>query len=146
METNMLSKKILLLFALLIMLSACGNGVGGSVIGGAEKCSYMAHEGFCEGKFNKVSGTYSKWFEHSNLPDSVMVEAVVSVEEGVLLVSIESPEGELTQVEANPSSQARLLGTARVEGSMDDKGFQVIFEAVGGSSTGVIYDIHYRTP
>jgi hypothetical protein len=142
----MVSKLVTIFVILLVMLTACGEGVGGSVIGASEKCSYKAQEGFCEGKYNKVSGTYSKSFEHGDLPDSVIVEAVVSVEEGLVLLSIESPNGEITQAEATPDKNALLLGIAKVEGSMDDRGFEVIFEAVGDSATGVHYDIRYRTP
>ncbi len=98
----------------------------GSVSKGGESCSLSPSEGYCEGRYNKVTGTYSMRINQDGLPSSVNVSIQITVESGQLNIGIETPGGEIVQASASPGTPAQLEATAVVETSMGDRGFRVI--------------------
>jgi hypothetical protein len=133
---------ISLALALILILVACEGGTSGSVLGSSSSCRQGAGGGSCEGRYRTLRGSYGEDVEIEGLSssDAVQVDVEVSVEEGNVRVSIETPDGERPSVDAAPGQPARLLGVAT--GEMD--GFEVRFEAVDGEASGISYTILYE--
>jgi len=131
-----------LLIVAAFILGACSGGTSGSVVGGRESCRINGGVGFCEGKFNRLNGTYGKDIEDDFIfgGDQVEVRVEASVESGTIRISVEAPNGEITSIDVSPDSPGTLIGVA--EGEFD--GFEVTFEAVGEEATGVEYRIDYQ--
>jgi hypothetical protein len=132
-----------ILTVMLTCLAACAGGTSGSIVGGRENCRINGGVGFCEGRFNRLNGTYGKDIEDDFIfgGDEVAVTVEAAVESGTVRISVESPSSEVTSIEVSPGSPGTLIGIA--EGEFD--GFEVTFEAVGGEATGVEYRIDYQT-
>lgn len=130
-----------LLFALII-LAACAGGTSGNVVGGRESCRINGGVGYCEGKFNRLNGTYDKDIEDEFIfgGDHVDVTIEASVETGIVRISVEAPNGSIASIDITPDSPGTLIGIA--EGEFD--GFEVTFEALEGEATGVEYRIDYQ--
>jgi hypothetical protein len=125
----------------LILLTACAGGTSGSVVGGRESCRINGGVGYCEGKFNRLNGTYGKDIEDEFIfaGDDVDVTVTVSIESGAVRVSVEAPNGDVTAIDVDPGLPGTLVGIA--EGEFD--GFEVTFEALDGEAIGVEYRIDY---
>ena len=125
------------------LITACTGGTSGSVIGGRENCRINGGVGFCEGRFNRLNGTYGKDIEDEFIfgGDEVEVTVEATVESGTVRISVESPAGDVTSIDVNPGSPGILFGIA--EGEFD--GFEVTFAALDGEATGVDYRIDYQT-
>ncbi|MGD8552922.1 MAG: hypothetical protein PVH60_04580 [Anaerolineales bacterium] len=123
------------------ILAACAGGTSGSVVGGRENCRINGGVGYCEGRFNRLNGTYGMDIEDDYIfgGDDVDVTVEAAVESGTVRISVESPAGDVSSIEVGPGSSGTLIGIA--EGEFD--GFEVTFEAVGGEATGVEYRIDY---
>jgi hypothetical protein len=135
------------LFALvlaLVLATACEGGTSGSVVGSRQSCNYRMGSGTCKGSYRKLSGTYSEDIENDGIyaSDAIQVRVEVSVESGVVRVSIKSPDGEVLSVDASPAQPATLTGIA---GGFSEE-FRVQFQAVDGEAAGVSYDIAYQVP
>ncbi len=135
---------IIPVLVLILLSTACSGGTSGSVSKGGENCSTSPSEGYCEGRYNKVTGTYSMRINQDGLPSSVNVSIQVAVESGQLNIGIETPDGEIVQASASPGTPAQFEATAVVETFMGERGFRVIFETVGESVEGVTYNINYQ--
>ncbi len=135
---------IIPVLVLMLLSAACSGGTSGSVSKGGERCSTSPSEGFCEGTYNKVTGTYSKRINQDGLPGSVNVSIQVAVESGQLNIGIETPTGDIVQASASPGAPAQLEATAVVETFMGERGFRVIFETVDEGAEGVSYSITYQ--
>jgi len=131
-----------LILSLILVLAACEGGTSGSVLGSSSSCRQGGGGGSCEGRYRTLRGSYGEDVEIEGLSsfDAVQVDVEVSVEEGNVRVSIETPDGERPGVDAAPGQPARLLGVAT--GEMD--GFEVRFEAVDGEASGISYTILYE--
>lgn len=135
----------LLGFSLLAALAlACAGGTSGVVVDSSERCTQSGGSGECEGTFGKLNGSYGKDIEDEDVfsGDRVEVEVQVEVERGVVVVSVQDPDGRVLSAQAEPGKLATLTGVA--EGEFD--GFEVKFEALGGEAEGVKYKITYRLP
>lgn len=125
-----------------LILAACAGGTTGSVVGGRENCRINGGVGFCEGRFNRLNGTFEKEIEDDFIFGGDQVDVVVdaSVESGTVRISVEAPNGEISSIDVSPDTPGTLMGVA--EGEFD--GFGVRFEVVGGEATGVEYRIDYQ--
>lgn len=126
----------------MMLLPACTGGTSGSIVGGRESCRINGGIGFCEGKFNRLNGTFGKDIEDDFIfgGDQVDVTVDASVESGSVRISVEAPNGNISSVDITPDSPGTLVGVA--EGQFD--GFEVMFEALGGEATGIEYRIDYQ--
>ena len=93
---------------------ACEGGASGSVVGSSERCQWGGSEGVCDGQIKKLSGTFTVDIEDDDIfsGDIINVEAVVSVEGGVIDVSVESPDGRITSLQVLPNRPGTLVGHA----------------------------------
>ena len=130
------------LVVILLSIIACEGGTSESVVGSSQRCEWGGSEGVCDGKFKKLSGTYAVDIEDDDIfsGDIIDVEAVVSVESGVVNVSVESPDGRITSVQVLPNRPGTLVGQA--EG--DFSAFEVTFEAIQEEALNIIWTISYQ--
>ena len=135
------SVRVTWLVLAMMLVTACAGGTSGSVVGGRENCRINGGVGFCEGKFNRLNGTFGKDIEDDFIfgGDQVDVTVEASVESGSVRISVEAPNGDVTSVDITPDSPGTLVGIA--EGEFD--GFEVTFQALGEEATGVQYRIDY---
>ena len=134
----------LMTVALVVSVLGCSEGTSGSVSGKRLSCSSDSLEGgSCEGRFKKLSGTYSADIEVSRSAiHSVKAEVTASVEDGPLRVYLVAPDGTETSAEVRPGSPATISGPAR--GQIDE--FRVYFEALEGTASGVSFTVSYTYP
>jgi len=134
---------ILILILAILIISACGEGIQGSVMGSRQQCSSNLNGGHCEGSFKKLSGTYS---EDMSMTRSgfyqVEVEVIASVEEGELRVFLVDPEGNETSSIAMPGQTIEIHGN--VEANYES--FRVYFEALTEEVKGIAYTVDYTYP
>lgn len=142
-------KKLLFVFIILVLgLSACSGGTAGSVSGSRQSCGGSGGEVTCEGGYNKLSGTYTHEAETGffNDGDAVLVEAYFTIESGQMKVSIEAPDGSLTETEVVPGTIAVLLGLATVESFIDENTIPIKLQAVDGDVEGIVFEIYLNQP
>lgn len=139
---NTRQRQCVLILLLTALLASCAGGTSGSVLGSRESCRINAGSGICEGTFNSLKGTYGKDIEDEAIfsGDAIDVEVQSSVESGPVRISVESPSGEVTFIEILSGNSGTLIGVA--SGEFD--GFEVVFEALEGEATGIIYQITYQ--
>ena len=139
---NTRQRQCVLILLLTALLASCAGGTSGSVLGSRESCRINAGSGSCEGTFNTLKGTYGKDIEDEAIfsGDAIDVEVQSSVESGPVRISVESPSGEVTFIEILSGNSGTLIGVA--SGEFD--GFEVVFEALDGEATGIIYQIAYQ--
>lgn len=138
-------KKLLaafLIFLLALSIAGCEGGTSGSVSGSSQSCSTDSSGGTCQGKFNKLSGTYSEDIPMSQTANAVQVDVTASVDEGSVRVYLVDPDGEQKSAIAKPNAPASVSGLA--DGFIDT--FRVYFEAVDGSAKGVTYNLTFSYP
>jgi hypothetical protein len=137
------SSVLLWLLVASVVLTACAGGTSGSIVGGRENCRINGGVGYCEGRFNRLNGTYGKDIEDDFIfgGDQVEVTVDASVESGTVRISVEAPNGSVASLDVTPDSPGTLVGIA--EGQFD--GFEVTFEAIGTEATGIEYRIDYQT-
>ena len=139
-------KKLLPLFLILLLalsIAGCEGGTSGSVSGSSQSCSTDSSGGTCQGKFSKLSGTFSEDIPMSYAASAVQVEVTASVDEGSVRVYLIDPDGEhVGNKIAKPNAPVTVSGLA--EGYTDT--FRVYFEAVDGSAKGVRYNLTYAFP
>ena len=134
---------IYVIVALALVVSvACEGGTSGSVTNSRRSCREGWGSGSCKGSYGKLSGTYSENIENDSISsnEAIDVEVQVSVEEGTIRVSVESPDGEELSAQATPGNPATLVAVAK--GSFEE--FDVRFEAVDGEARGVSWEIAYQ--
>ena len=133
---------IILLFMVAI-ISACADGIHGSVMGSRQKCSSNIDGGHCEGSFKKLSGIYS---EDMSMTRSgfyqVQAEVWASVEEGAIRVYLVDPEGNESGAIARPGEPITISGA--IEANYES--FRVYFEALDGEAKGIEYIVDYTYP
>lgn len=139
---NTRQRQCVLILLLTALLASCAGGTSGSVLGSRESCRINAGSGSCEGTFSTLKGTYGKDIEDEAIfsGDAIDVEVQSSVESGPVRISVESPSGEVTFIEILSGNSGTLIGVA--SGEFD--GFEVVFEALEGEATGIIYQITYQ--
>ena len=139
---NTRQRQCVLILLLTALLASCAGGTSGSVLGSRESCRINAGSGSCEGTFSTLKGTYGKDIEDEAIfsGDAIDVEVQSSVESGPVRISVESPSGEVTFIEILSGNTGTLIGVA--SGEFD--GFEVVFEALEGEATGIIYQITYQ--
>ncbi|MFV9675470.1 MAG: hypothetical protein ACNYZI_08830 [Anaerolineales bacterium] len=139
---NTRQRQCVLILLLTALLASCAGGTSGSVLGSRESCRINAGSGSCEGTFSTLKGTYGKDIEDEAIfsGDAIDVEIQSSVESGPVRISVESPSGEVTFIEILSGNSGTLIGVA--SGEFD--GFEVVFEALDGEATGIIYQIAYQ--
>ncbi len=139
---NTRQRQCVLILLLTALLASCAGGTSGSVLGSRESCRINAGSGSCEGTFSTLKGTYGKDIEDEAIfsGDAIDVEVQSSVESGPVRISVESPSGEVTFIEILSGNSGTLIGVA--SGEFD--GFEVVFEALDGEATGIIYQITYQ--
>ena len=139
---NTRQRQCVLILLLTALLASCAGGTSGSVLGSRESCRINAGSGSCEGTFSTLKGTYGKDIEDEAIfsGDAIDVEVQSSVESGPVRISVESPSGEVTFIEILSGNSGTLIGVA--SGEFD--GFEVVFEALNGEATGIIYQITYQ--
>ncbi|MFA9402905.1 MAG: hypothetical protein ACERKY_07540 [Anaerolineales bacterium] len=139
---NTRQRQCVLILLLTALLASCAGGTSGSVLGSRESCRINAGSGSCEGTFSTLKGTYGKDIEDEAIfsGDAIDVEVQSSVESGPVRISVESPSGEVTFIEILSGNSGTLIGVA--SGEFD--GFEVVFEALDGEATGIIYQIAYQ--
>lgn len=127
---------------ILLSIIACEGGTSGSVVGSSQRCEWGGSGGICNGSFKKLSGTYGVDIEDDDIfsGDIIDVEAVVSVESGVVNVSVKSPDGRISSMQVLPNRPGTLVGQA--EG--DFSAFEVIFEAVDDEAQNIVWLISYQ--
>jgi hypothetical protein len=129
--------------ALVVSISACGDGTSGSVMGSHQSCSAGMGGGSCEGSYRKLSGTYSADIGMARTGFlSVKAEVSVHVDSGPIRVYLVAPDGTEASVTVRPGSPGTVAGEARVS---YDK-FRVYFEALEGEARGVKYAVTYEYP
>lgn len=137
-------KKLLLVFSLLLLAaSACSDGTGGSVSGTRQSCQSIGGSITCEGGINRLSGTFTHEVETSfyNDGDTVRVDAEFTVESGQMKVSIQAPDGSLTEAEASPGTPATLSGMASVESTWEENVIPITLQALDGNVEGISFEI-----
>ncbi len=133
----------LLLILSILIITACGDGIHGSVMGSRQKCSSNLNGGRCEGSFKKLSGTYS---EDMSMTRSgffqVEVKVSASVEEGEIRVFLVDSQGNET------SSIATLGQPIEIQGNVEAnyESFRVYFEALTDDVKDVAYTVDYVYP
>jgi len=139
---NTRQRQCVLILLLTALLASCAGGTSGSVLGSRESCRINAGSGSCEGTFSTLKGTYGKDIDDEAIfsGDAIDVEVQSSVESGPVRISVESPSGEVTFIEILSGNSGTLIGVA--SGEFD--GFEVVFEALDGDATGIIYQITYQ--
>ena len=139
---NTRQRQCVLILLLTALLASCAGGTSGSVLSSRESCRINAGSGSCEGTFSTLKGTYGKDIEDEVIfsGDAIDVEVQSSVESGPVRISVESPSGEVTFIEILSGNSGTLIGVA--SGEFD--GFEVVFEALDGEATGIIYQITYQ--
>lgn len=144
----MRNKLLIMMVMVLLATSACAGGTGGSVSGSRQSCQSKGGSTTCEGRINKLSGTYSHEVETSafNAGDVVLVEAQFAIESGQLKVTIEVPDGSLMVVEVFPGTPAVLSGLATVESSIDENAVPLTLQSQNGAVEGVSFIISIRQP
>ncbi len=137
-----ISLTVLITFVFSI-LSACGDGIHGSVMGSRQSCSSNIEGGHCEGGFRKLSGKIS---EDMSMTRSgffqVHVRVWASVEEGAMRVYLIDPEGNETDEIAKPGKPVTVSGD--VEANYES--FRVYFQALDDEAKGVEYIVDYTYP
>jgi len=130
------------LLMIFLAMIACEGGTSGSVVGSSQSCQWGGSGGICEGKFKKLSGTYGVDIENDDISsgDKIDVEVEVTLESGVVNVSVESPEGRISSVQVLPNQPGTLIGQAEGEFSA----FEVTFEAVDGDAENIVWSISYQ--
>lgn len=142
-------KKLLFVFIILVLsLSACSGGTAGSVSGSQQSCRSSGDEVICDGRINKLSGTYDFEVETGffNEGDAVLVDAYFIITTGSMKVSVEAPDGNLTETEVVPGEIAVLLGMATVESSIDENTIPITLQAVDGDVEGITFEIYLSQP
>jgi hypothetical protein len=88
------------LFYFLILglcLAACAGGTSGSIIGSSQNCRTGGGLGSCSGRIGKLTGTYGMDIEDEGIfsGDPVDVELTANVDSGVVMISVEDPDGKI---------------------------------------------------
>lgn len=142
----MMRKALLCLMAIALVagLLGCSEGTSGSVSGKRLSCSGNSLEGgSCNGRFKKLTGTYTAIIEVSRSAiHSVEAEVTASVEDGPIRVYLVAPDGAETSTEVRPGNPVTISGTAQ---GYADK-FRVYFEALEGTASGVSFTVTYTYP
>jgi len=135
---------IVALALIVVSVTACEGGTSGSVISSRQSCSHRGDSGSCKGSYRKLSGTYSEDIENDRIfyGDGIQVKAEISVESGMVRVSVESPDGTVSSVEVGSGKVGTLEGMAK--GLSEE--FVVRLQAVDGEAAGVTYEIIYEIP
>lgn len=130
------------LVMILLSILACEGGTSGSVTGSSQSCQWGTNIGVCDGEFKKLTGTYGIDIENDDISsgDAIDVQAKVSVESGVVNVSVESPEGRISSLQVSADHPGELIGQA--EGDFGT--FEVKFEAVDGDAENIVWSISYQ--
>jgi hypothetical protein len=144
----MVRKLLFIIIILILAVSACSGGTAGSVTGSRQSCQGGSGEVTCDGKINKLSGTYTLDLETSYFRegDAVLVEAYFTVESGQMRVSIEAPDGTLEETQAVPGEIAILFGLATAESSFDENAVPITLQAVNGDVEGIVFEIYLSQP
>jgi hypothetical protein len=127
----------------LVLLAACAGGTSGSIVSSSQSCKTGGGSGSCSGRIGKLTGTYGMDIEDEGIfsGDEVEVEITLSIEVGLVDVSVEDPGGKSYSIEVEPGSEATLLGVST--GEFD--GFEITFHAVDGAAQGLSYELIYQT-
>lgn len=142
-------KKLLLVVSLILLaFSACSGGTSGSVIGTRQSCQSSGGIVTCQGRINKLSGTYSLDLETSYFSeeDVVRLEAYFTIEKGKMKVSIDAPDGSHVEVDVAPGSEGILIGLTTVESSMEENVIPITLQAIDGDTEGIDYEIYFALP
>lgn len=137
------ARSICFLLLALVLLVGCAGGTSGSIVGSSQSCKTGGGSGSCSGRIGKLTGTYGMDIEDEGIfsGDPVDVELTLSIEVGLVDVSVEDPGGKSYSIEVEPGSEATLLGVSK--GEFD--GFQITFHAVDGPAEGLSYELIYQT-
>lgn len=101
--------------ALVVSISACGDGTSGSVRGRHQSCSSGMGGGSCKGSYKKLSGTYSADIEMARTAfHSVKAEVSASVDSGPIRVYLVAPDGAEASATVRPGSPGTVSGEAEV--------------------------------
>jgi hypothetical protein len=125
--------RLLLSFLVLVTLAGCE---ALAAYGGA--CPYAEDTGRCEGRISSLDEAYSHEI-YAERRVAVGFSANVSVEQGRVNVSVESPNGDVTSVVATPQEPAVFEGMAVVRSEY----FDVTFEPVDGKAFGIHFVVEY---
>lgn len=142
-------KKLLLVFAIIILfISACSGGTGGSVSGTRQSCQSSGGQIRCEGRIDKLTGTFSHEVETSFFREgeAVLVESHFTIESGQMQITIEAPDGTQSTAEALPGTPAVLIGMAAVESSFEENAVPLRLQAVDGAVEGISFMIFVSQP
>jgi hypothetical protein len=142
-------KKLLVVSIILILvLSACAGGTSGSVSGSQQNCREAGGEVVCDGRINKLSGTYGFEIETGsfNEGDAVLVEAYFITTIGSMKVSVEAPDGSLTEAEVVPGEIGVLLGLGTVESGFDQNAVPITLHSADGDVEGITFEIYLSRP
>ena len=129
----------------LIGLTGCDGYVKGVQVN-----SYTSlEEGWYEGMFSAAGGTYTNRFETpSSLPGyEVDVTLRISVESGMMLVSLKDPDGTLISDTVTPERPIQLSGRTIIDTDAQIYYIPVVFAVNGdGEVTGISYSLSYLVP
>jgi hypothetical protein len=148
-EDPIMHKKLLFVSIILILvLTACSGGTSGSVSGSQQNCREGGGEVICDGRINQLSGTYNFEVEtgYFNEGDPVLVEAYFITTIGSMKVSVEAPDGSLTEAEVVPGEIGVLLGLGTVESAIDENAVPITLHAVDGDVEGITFEIYLTQP
>ncbi|MFN2149077.1 MAG: hypothetical protein ACK2T2_11855 [Anaerolineales bacterium] len=143
----MKQRAILILMLLLtlagLLLAACTGGTSGSIVRSSQSCKTGGGSGSCTGKIGTLTGTYGMDIEDEGIfnGDAIDVQITATVENGLVEITVEDPDGKAYSVQVEPGAQAELLGVST--GEFD--GFQVTFRAVDGQAEGLSYELIYQS-
>jgi hypothetical protein len=131
------------LILVVLMVAACTGGTSGSILNSSQNCKTGGGTGSCTGRIGKLNGTYGMNIEDGDIfsGDPVEIEITVSVESGLVEVSVEDPDGKRYSIQVEPGDQATLLGVST--GGFD--GFEITFQAVDGQAQNLSYDLIYQS-
>ena len=144
----MWKKHYFVLIVLCLMLSACSGGAEGAVSGTRQSCQSVGGQIACEGRINRLSGTFTHEVETDfyRQDDAVLVEAMFSVQSGRLIISVEVPDGTLSEAEVLPGTPAVLVGLATVISSLEEQAIPIKLQAPDGVVEGIVFDIYISQP
>lgn len=122
--------------ALVATLAACGGTRGFT-----SSCRYSVGGGSCDGSYDVLGGRTlaSVDDDHIVSTDALQIRTEVSVEQGRVRASFESPDGAIESAEATPGNPVVLEGVAKpyVDGP------ELYFEPIDGDATQVQYGMQY---
>ena len=126
-----------------LVVAACTAGTSGSILSSSQSCKTGGGAGSCTGRIGKLTGTYGMDIEDEDIFSGapVEVEITVSVEIGLVEVSVEDPDGQRYSIQVEPGDQESLLGVST--GEFD--GFEITFQAIDGQAQGLSYELIYQS-